>query len=696
MEILKKHLYAILQRPLLNKKAFFSDTTEMFMSPAEPTEGECVRFRIRTSRNGADEIFLVINDQKVSMRWVETVNDFDYYECGYEVDSAVQQFYYEIHLGSTTCYYNRKGITHEADHNFDFKVQPGFRTPDWAKGAVIYQIFTDRFCNGDPSNDVKTNEYSYINGHVQHMDDWNAPITGMDVRNFYGGDLQGIINKLDYLAKLGVEAIFMNPIFVSPSNHKYDGQDYYHVDPHLGEIVDDKDGLLEWWDHDNRHSECYINRVTNRKNLKASDRKLIELVEKAHSKGIRVILDAVLNHCGSFNHWMDRERIYEGKEGFQPGAFISADSPYHDFFDFKGGKWPYNGNYDGWWGHDTLPKLNYEASKKLEDEIMEVARKWVSPPFNVDGWRLDVAEDLGHSPEYNHYFWKRFRKVVKEANPDALIVAEHYGDARPWLQGDEWDTVMNYDAFMEPVSWFFTGMEKHSDQYVHELYGNTDNFDNMMKYHMNYFQTPSLFTAMNQLDNHDHSRFLTRTNHYVGRVEHAGYEAANNNVDKAIMRAAVVLQMTWPGAPTLYYGDEAGLCGFTDPDNRRTYPWGREDQDLIRFHRLAISLHKRYTCLKDGSLMMLYKEWDVMAYARFNRHERVITVINKKEDETELQIPVWLTGMGRKDSHQLMKYVLHTDKYGFNAIPGDIYADHGILRVHMPPESAGVIVQMTM
>ena len=694
MDILKVHEYALMQRPLLRKRAFFSDTTEMFMSPSEPNPWDTVTFRFRTAKNGADVVFLVINGQRVSMWRSKSVHGFDYYECRYKVDSAMQHFYYEVHLGHTHCFFNRKGTCHDLDEHFNFQVKPGFKTPDWAKGAVIYQIFVDRFCNGDPSNDVLSDEYSYIDNHVKKIDDWNAPIVGMDVRNFYGGDLQGIINKLDYLADLGVEAIFMNPIFVSPSNHKYDGQDYDYVDPHYGEIVDDVDGLLEWWDNDNTHAPKYINRVTNLKNLEASNRKLVELVEKAHEKGIKVIMDAVLNHCGSFHRWMDRSRIYEGKEGFEPGAYVSKDSPYHDYFKFYSDEWPYNGNYDGWWGHDTLPKLNYEASENLRNNILRIAKKWVSAPYNVDGWRLDVAADLGFSEETNHSFWRDFRKAVKSANPNALIVAEHYGDARGWLEGDQWDTVMNYDAFMEPVSWFFTGMEKHSDHYAHELIGNTDHFDGMMRHNMNMFQMPSLLTAMNQLDNHDHSRFLTRTNHYVGRVEHAGYQAADDNVDKAIMRQAVVLQMTWPGAPTLYYGDEAGMTGFTDPDNRRTYPWGREDKEMIRFHKSAIDIHKRYPCLRDGSLIMLYKDWDIMAYARFKEHERVVVVINKRLDMVELNIPVWMTGMSRKDGNLKMRYVFHTDAHGFNSNSGEISAAYGMLSLQMPPKSAGVIVSM--
>ena len=199
-------------------------------------------------------------------------------------------------------------------------------------------------------------------------------------------------------------------MFVSPSNHKYDIQDYDYIDPHYGVIAEDGGEVLPQGETDNSKATKYIKRVTDRKNLEASNQLFAKLVEEAHRRGMRVILDGVFNHCGSFNKWLDRELIYEKELGYATGAYISADSPYRNFFQFHDeGQWPYNSTYDGWWGHDTLPKLNYEGSRDLYDYIMEIARKWVSPPYNADGWRLDVAADLGHSVEYNHQFWRDFR-----------------------------------------------------------------------------------------------------------------------------------------------------------------------------------------------------------------------------------------------------------------------------------------------
>ncbi len=257
--------------------------------------------------------------------------------------------------------FDTRGVVRSLDEHFKFKLIPGFKTPAWAKGAVMYQIFVDRFCNGDPTNDVLTDEFSYIGEHSVKVDDWNKLPAAMGVREFYGGDLQGVLNKMDYLEQLGIEVIYFNPIFVSPSNHKYDIQDYDNIDPHFGRIVDERGDLLPEGDNDNQHAGRYINRVTNKANLDASNELFAKVVEEAHRRGIRVILDGVFNHCGSFNKWLDRERIYENAEGYEKGAYITKDSPYHDFFRFyenDDNKWPYNRSYDGWWGHDTLPKLN--------------------------------------------------------------------------------------------------------------------------------------------------------------------------------------------------------------------------------------------------------------------------------------------------------------------------------------------------
>lgn len=675
----------------MNKTALFCDGTEGYVYPPEPKESELVTFRFRTAKDDVDRVGLVTSADTYVMEKECTQGEFDYYTFETRLGEEPFRYCFEVQSGTEKYYYGRCGISREILEYYNFVVVPGFSTPDWAKGAVMYQIFTDRFYNGDKSNDVETNEYYYIGDYSQRVTNWDKYPANMGVREFYGGDLQGVMDKLDYLQDLGVEVVYFNPLFVSPSNHKYDIQDYDYIDPHYGKIVDDGGEVLPNGVTDNSQATKYKKRTTGLKNLEASNELFIKLVEELHRRGMKVILDGVFNHCGSFNKWMDRERIYEGEEDYEPGAYVSADSPYRSYFRFfKEGpeNWPYNANYDGWWGHDTLPKLNYEDSVKLENYILYIGRKWVSPPYNVDGWRLDVAADLGRSNEYNHEFWQKFRRAVKDANPNALILAEHYGDPSDWLKGDEWDTVMNYDAFMEPVTWFLTGMEKHSDEAREELLGNIDNFIGSMAHHMSNMLTPSLQVAMNELSNHDHSRFLTRTNHMVGRVEHLGPEAANEYVNKAVMREAVVMQMTWVGAPTVYYGDEAGVCGFTDPDNRRTYPWGNEDQELIAFHKEAIRIHKEHPALKTGSLKILGGEENILSYARFKGHDRIIVVINNRSERAEVKVPVWEAEIPIKCR---MKRLLYSYKDGYTTEYEEYLVEDGEVVANMGPHSALVL-----
>ncbi|HCK46223.1 MAG TPA: alpha-glycosidase [Lachnospiraceae bacterium] len=694
----KTQLYMDNLTVIFNPQALFSDGTAFYRNPSEPDCFEEVHLRFRTGRENVDEVILVFDEQRYTMQKVANDKMFDYYEYTVKLGDSRVEYYFEVHSGHMVCYFNSVGVCSSVENYYNFSITPSFQTPDWAKGAIIYQIFVDRFYNGDRSNDVETDEYFYIGEGTHKNSDWMKYPREMDVREFYGGDIAGVMQKLDYLQDLGVEAIYLNPIFVSPSNHKYDIQDYDYIDPHFGRIVKndgenlqrDENGNLIIHDpeHPNKDATRYICRVTDKENLEASNQLFIEFVEEVHRRGMKVILDGVFNHCGSFNKWLDRECIYEDAPGYEKGAFVSKDSPYRTFFKFREDTWPYNVNYDGWWGHDTLPKLNYEESPKLYEYIMRIARKWVSPPYNVDGWRLDVAADLGQTAEYNHHFWHEFRRNVKEANPNAIVLAEHYGDPTEWLKGDQWDTVMNYDAFMEPLTWFLTGVEKHSDEYRGDLIGNADAFFGSMRHYMTRFNTQSLQVAMNELSNHDHSRFLTRTNHQVGRISSRGADAANEGVNKNLFRMAVLMQMTWPGAPTIYYGDEAGLCGWTDPDSRRAYPWGHEDEELIQYHKELIRIHKEHQVLRTGSILFLFGEYQCISYGRFDDNEHIVVAINISQDTRHMEIPVWRLGVTQPTR---MARVILTDAGGFSIETKVYQVQSGKLILDCPPETAVLV-----
>ena len=623
-------------------EAIFSDGTSAYLNPAEPDPGDELTVRIRAGRDSVRAIVLCLREGsrpqpdralpwRILMEKERTEGRFDFYQAKLRIGNEPLFYYFEIQYEEwgeeRLKYYDSVGL-HDGealDENASgpFLVVPGFHVPDWMKGAVLYQIFPDRFCNGNPGNDVQSGEYEYLKEPVEREEDWYKPPKVFDVRHFYGGDLEGVRQKLDYLQDLGVEVLYLNPIFVSPSNHKYDTQDYDAVDPHLTVIKKD--------------DASYRTRTADRENLEESYRWFAAFAEEIHRRGMYLILDGVFNHCGSFGKWMDSEKIYETQGGYLPGALVSKDSPYREFFRFDDDE-----TYDCWWDLPTLPKLNYDDSDALRKEIFRIAKKWVSAPYQADGWRLDVAEDLGHSKEVNHRFWKDFRAAVKEVSDQVLLVAEHYGSPKEWLISGEWDTVMNYDAFFDPVSWFFTGMEKHGDCYLEERRGNAAWFVRRIKEAMANLPAPSLYAAMNQLSNHDHSRFLTRTNRKVGRLKTLGSAAAGEGVDRRILMAAVLFQMTWPGAPSLYYGDEAGLCGFTDPDSRRTYPWGREDRELIEYHRDLIRIHRNSRALREGSLEVLCAEGALLAYGRFTDGEQAVVIINLEEERKNCRVPVWL------------------------------------------------------
>ena len=673
----------------IDREALFADETERYRTPAHHA-GDSVTFFFRTKKDNVSSVSLL--GREMMRRMEKTSSDalFDYYSTTIQLPQHSRFYYwFMIEKGRERLFFNRLGIAEPPNIRTEtaFEIIPGFTVPEWSKGAVMYQIFIDRFCNGDPENDTLTDEYNYVEGRHSEHADWNERIQPLDVHRFYGGDLQGVEEKLPYLKRLGVEAIYFTPLFVSPSNHRYDIQDYEYVDPHLVGFVHDEGELLQPGDTNNAHATRYISRVTDFENLEKANAFFASFVEKAHAMGIRIILDGVFNHCGSFNKWMDREHIYEEADGYEKGAFEAKDSPYHDWFYFTEDSWPDNWHYIGWWDNATLPKLNYEGNGKLRDYICNIGKKWVRPPYQIDGWRLDVAADVGQTASSNHMFWRNFRKAVKGENPDVLILAEHYGNPEHWLRGDEWDTIMNYDAFMDPVSFFLTGMEKHSGEYVKSLHGDGKRFFDELMMNLAHMPIESRLSAMNELSNHDHSRFLTRTNRTVGSLRESGTEAASKGLSYATFREGVVMQFTLPGAPTVYYGDETGMTGWTDPDNRRPYPWGHENWDLIQFHRDVIRIHKHYSCLRTGSFKPMAADYGFIAYARFDSDSSIVTLVNHSSSDREVELPVWTVGMPYEST---VKRILQTSEVTYNVGVLQVPVTEGLLKVTLPAWSATV------
>ena len=683
-------MYAKINHEYLNMEAIFTDETENFVKKITQGNDIVYELKFRAAKNNVDEVFVHFHNTSVQLSKTKSDEIFDYYTTIVDLKKQTAKYYFTVKKNEKIYYFNKRSLSPELDHAYNFTIIPNFETPEWAKGAIFYQIFVDRFCNGDKSNDVVTHEYTYLGKAATFVDNWYRELSPTDdICHFYGGDLKGIMDKMLYLKELGVEVIFLNPIFVSPSNHKYDAQDYDYIDPHYGVIEEDGGEPLKFGKFRNKYATKYSKRTTDTKNLEASNEFFIKFIKTAHANGIRVILDGVFNHCGSFNKWMDKEGFYQSV-GYPVGAYREKTSPYHDYFKWYTENWPNNDCYDSWWGHENHPKLNFEESKELYDYFMEIGRKWVSPPFNADGWRLDVAADLGSTEEFNHKFWKDFRTAVKEANPEAIIFAEHYGSAENWLQGDEWDTVMNYDAFMEPITWFLTGMEKHSEEFRGDMLCNAIAFEGAMRFHMARFSFESLYVSMNELSNHDHSRFLTRTNMRVGRLHTHGKEAADTGLNKGIMYEAVMFQMTWPGAPTIYYGDEAGLTGWTDPDNRRTYPWGQEDKQMLNFHKEIIQIRKSLSCMRKGSLEYIHLDYGILSYARWNDNEKVVVILNNNNIDKQLNLSLWKAHVKLNST---MKVLIKTDQDGYYRDEEELPVIDGKLSILLKPYSSILLVE---
>ena len=610
----------------MNKQLLFTDETEEYVVKAEDGSGR-ISIRFRTAKDDVKRVeYVKKGEEPRRMLRVSSDEYFDYYEAEQMLSDEPLWYYFLISDDSDVVFYDKLGVSHGHNDDFDFCIIPGFTVPEWARGVIMYQIFADRFCNGNLQDDTRTGEYEYLDRPVVYKDEWNTFPERMDVGNFHGGDLQGVIDKLDYLKSLSVGAIYLNPIFDSPSNHKYDCRDYTKVDKHLGDNA-----------------------------------KLAELIGKAHEKGIRVILDGVFNHTSIEHRWVSEHPEYYVHET--------------------------DGRLSFWWGMETLPKLNYE-NEELVQEILDIAKMYLMPPYNADGWRIDVPADLGETPEANHRFWKAFRKAVKETGDDKLIVAEHYYDPRPWLMGDEWDSIMNYTGFMDPIDAFLVGVDKHSDNIISGV-GNGKRFMGEMVKAKSYLTEPSYMTAMNELDNHDHSRFLTRTKGRTGRLGPDSSEDASAGIRFPILRQAATIQYSWQGMPTIYYGDEAGMCGWTDPDSRRAYPWGCEDYATLNFYRRLGEVHEESRALKYGSLIPLIAEDGMIAYARKYKDEVAIVLVHTGEEKLAVNVPLVPAGVKAGDT---LKRVILTDNYGYDLNEVDSYVDKNTMYIEMLPNSAFVFI----
>lgn len=502
---------------------------------------------------------------------------------------AVTSYCFKFVIGGEGWWLGATGLgRYPPERAFHFRFAPAYRPATWVWKQIFYQIFPDRFCDGDSDNNVRSGEYRYRGESVVAKAWGDLPDRRQGAREFYGGDLQGIEAKLGYLEWLGVSALYLNPIFTSPSSHKYDTVDYLSVDPHFG----GNDALLS-------------------------------LCRALRARGMRLLLDAVVNHTSERHPWFDRYGEHES------GAYGSTDSPYRDRYLF-GGDDP--DSYLGWKGVRTLPVLDY-ASERLRDDVYRgrdaILRYWLRPPYAIDGWRLDVIHMLGSGSGAadNADHLRAIREAVRAERPDAYLLGEHFSEATNWLQGDQEDGAMNYHGFTRPVQAFLSGRDGHGLPAALPA----EDLDRWLTGARAQLPFPIQLSQFNLLDSHDTPRLLTTL-----------------GGDIRLLRLAVVALFVYIGVPCIYYGDEIGLEGGPDPDCRRTFPWDETqwNRELQGLYRSLIGLRHSRSELQRGGIRTLYARGDVYAFVRTLGGQATVAILNRGASGA-VALPLDRLGAGR-------------------------------------------------
>ncbi|MBH0230322.1 glycoside hydrolase family 13 protein [Halobacillus yeomjeoni] len=503
---------------------------------------------------------------------------YNSYETTVEMPKEPQLIWYffEIVLEDGKIFYGRENIFESGegkvyDHippSWQITVyDPDYETPDWWKHATMYQIFPDRFYAAGEIDRSKAPKSSLVHAHWENDPIYIRNERGEVIRwDFFGGNLKGITEKLDYIQSLGVTVIYLNPIFEAESNHRYDTGDYHTIDPLLGSKEDFE-----------------------------------ELIEKAGQHGIEIMLDGVFSHTGSNSIYFNREGEYDSL-----GAYKSKDSPYYPWYQF----YNYPNDYEAWWGVGTLPTLNKE-NKDYQDFLIHnpdsVIKTWQNS--GMKHWRLDVADELTDD------LIKQINSQLKSYDPSSVLLGEVWEDAsnkisggnrRDYFLGGVLDSVMNY-----PMRKLMLDFMKGD---IDALY-----VDRRLKTLSEHYPLQYFYALMNMLSSHDVERIKTMLDGYL--PDHFGEEEKENIVKKQI-KALSLWMYTFPGIPSLYYGDEAGLTGGADPDNRKPYPWGREDPTLIEWYKDIGKWRKEHAALRTGNWNSFAVNSDVYGFKRWISNEK--------------------------------------------------------------------------
>ncbi|MCW5847902.1 MAG: maltodextrin glucosidase [Anaerolineae bacterium] len=557
--------------------AVHHDGSEKYVSALYPRLGETVRLRLRTAYDAPIRrvILRTFPDGEQAFALMRPTTDgptAQWWETSLRVEEPLVHYRFIIDAADGLWHYSAAGPSSFVPLDAtDFRILVDYQTPEWLDSAVFYQIFPDRFANGDPANDPRPEEYDY-RGQRPRTYPWGTPPEGDQFFPlvFYGGDLRGIESRLDYLADLGVNALYLNPVFQAHSNHKYDVADYDHVDAHFG-----------------------------------GDAALASLRQALSMRGMRYILDIVPNHCGYWHPWFQR-------------ALADPTAVEAEFFTFR----RHPDDYATWLGVWTLPKLNY-LSPELRRRIYEgpegVFRRWLRPPFAADGWRVDVANMLGRqgSTQIGLDISRGIRRAVKETRPDAYLMGEHFFDATGQLQGDQWDGVMNYGGLTHPLWYWLAGYDQGAHGFPDSLAGARWPTEAMVGMWLSRLAAVPWAIARQQynlLDSHDTVRIRT----LLGEND-------------ALHRLAVAVLLTFPGIPGLYYGDEIGMVDVAGLGARGCMVWdeARQDRSLLDYHRRLIAFRRGSSALQRGGFEVLAVEGETVAFQRESGDERVIVIAHR-------------------------------------------------------------------
>lgn len=587
------------------KKSIHSEVNSNFVSNPFPKFDEKVVVKVCFLKDeNVEKVVLrcIINGEETHLRMVYDYekNNLVYYKTDLNINQKNINYHFIIkHKEYGYIYYNRKSVYNYAPtEDNDFVIIADYENPEWVASSVFYQIFPDRFCNGNPDISVKTNEYEF-DGHKTIQMKWEEkPLEYKDGHclDFFGGDLKGVEDKIDYFKELGVNAIYLNPIFEAKTHHRYDCTDYFHVEKHLG-----------------------------------GDEGLISLVDNLHKNNMKIMIDVSVNHTGNNHIWFEK-------------ALKDKNSIERNYYYFEE-----NNNYRGWYGFHTLPQLNYK-SEDLKNIIYKsensLVKHYLKKPFDIDAWRFDVGCHTGRADkdQLSNQVWKEVREAIKEVKKDAYIIGEHWEDNISYLLGDEWDAAMNYFASGIPLR-SFAGMIhrrlwRHEGKLAMVKPCTGIELEEQIMQHYSRIPNQLAFLQYNLIDSHDIFRF------------HVHEEVYNFDLYRGLISTMYLL----PGTPSIYYGDEVGVGGHAYSDEGIRYPmeWNKNkwNKNHLEMYKKLSHLKINEKAMHYGNYKVIYSDEDSFIFARYNEEKYIISILTRNENK-KIEIPSYLIGLNDLEGKEL-------------------------------------------